>query len=181
MRNNISSTDKIKRKGKIIELRKQDYSVTEIADKLGMKYSTLYKFMKSHGISTQRTYLLNLSLNFSGDHLINNSTRNRTSERQQKILEFRKEGHSIAEIAKALNMKYPTVYKFMRSHGINTKGVYLQNLTIDNVLSLLKRKKSVYYIARTLGTSSKAVHTFIQANYRKIKELHGVDTAYLYL
>lgn len=173
----IKDSEKLRKQ--ITDLRKQDYSVTEISKKLNIKYSTLYKFMKNNEIKTRRPHL---SYIFDTTKIepIKNDIAPHDSKLAQQIIDLRQEGLSITAIAQELDIPYPNLYKFMRKNEINTKGITLQLLTIEHLIPMLKRQKTIWHMACIFGVAFNTMHKFISKNANKIKKLHDIDVSYLF-
>lgn len=108
MSNHLTASEK----QEIIQLAKNGYAVKEIAPLTGRSNSTVTNLLKTNGIKAVKKYPKGCF-----ENRIERKPEN--IEREQKIVELRKQNISYRQISKMLNMNQGTVCTIAKKHGLD--------------------------------------------------------------
>jgi DNA-binding CsgD family transcriptional regulator len=86
----------------VLRLRNENFSVAEIAEKLGTSKNAVYKILKLRGLPTDK-----MSENV-----------------KEQILSLRSQNYSIKQIAKTLDLNHSTVFSFLKKQPDYKKKLY---------------------------------------------------------
>ena len=86
----------------VLRLRNENFSVAEIAKKLGISRAAIYKILKVRGLPTDK-----MSENV-----------------KEQILSLRSQNYNIQQIAKALDVNFSTVFSFLKKQPDYKKKLY---------------------------------------------------------
>ena len=106
MANHLTTSEK----QEIIQLAKSGYAVKEIAPLIGRSNNTVTKVLRAYGIKAVKKY---------PEGCFDRERKPENIEREQKIVELRKQNISYRQISKMLNMNQGTVCTIAKKHGLD--------------------------------------------------------------
>lgn len=139
-----------------VKLYQEGISVTKIIDKTNVSTATLYKELKTKGISKRSS---SNKLNYNN--------------RESEVIKRYKRGETVESIKDNMHMSSETLYKYLKRNNIKLRGISDSASNLDNAVNLYQDGVSIRTILKETNLSSNALYA--ELDNRGIKRRGGIN------